>query len=74
MPVSEVFTVSVRVFVQLDSEESSCPDAHGGRINQAMQAREPVASPPNSVVIQNQVFLQRLQFRGGAYSHLVVLG
>ena len=74
MPIPEVFIVSARVFVQLDSEESSCPDAHGERINQAMQAREPVASPPNSVVIQNQVFLQRLQFRGGAYSHLVVLG
>jgi hypothetical protein len=60
MPISEVFTVSVRVFVQLDPEESSCPDAHGERIKQAMQAREPVASPLNSVVIQNQFFLQGL--------------
>ena len=53
---------------------TGCPEVYGDRLNQAMQAREPVASPPNSVVIQNQIFLQGLQFRGGAYSHLVVLG
>lgn len=63
-----------RISFQTNSQESACPEVHGDHLNQATQAREPVASPPNSIVIQNQIFLQGLQFRGGAYSHLVVLG
>lgn len=74
MPVLEVFINCAKFCFQPNQQEESCPDVNGERINQAMQAREPVASPLDSVVIQNQVFLQGFQLRGGAYSHLVVLG
>ncbi len=52
----------------------ACPEVYGDHLNQATQAREPVASPLDSIVIQDHVLLQGPQFRSGAYSHLVVLG
>ena len=36
--------------------ELACPEAHGDHLNQVMQAREPVASLTNLIVIQNYPF------------------
>ena len=49
-----------KISVQTNSKDLACPEVYGDHLNQAMQAREPVASPPNSIVIQDHVLLQDL--------------
>ena len=60
MPVSDVFMCCGKISVQTNSKDLACPEVYGDHLNQAMQAREPVASPPNSIVIQDHVLLQNL--------------